>query len=505
MAFEKITDEMLEGKGNLGKPNTPGVTTQEMQRIMDEIPREILVPAINAIVDTLNNMNLTKKVNDRGQCAYIRLNEDRVLETSEDGNFWQTTGSSGHIILDDEGATLPQRSRMQFFGASVVDSEGVTVITSQKGDPGPEGIQGPVGPQGPQGPQGAIGPQGPQGIQGLQGRTGEIGPQGPTGATGPTGPQGPQGNPGKDGTSFVLKGSYETLEELKFAHPFGEEGDAYAVGTSESNTVYIWDVNKSEWVSVGSLQGPQGPVGPQGPQGATGETGPTGPQGPQGEQGPQGQKGDKGDTGERGPQGLQGVEGPQGPRGEQGIKGDKGDPGIIQTINGKTGESVTLNADEVGALSKNKYDPRGIGKDIYRFAEHPVGYIFEWSPVEGNSTDLSTPEKVAQYFGYGTWAAFGAGQFLLGAGGSYQAGNTGGEAEHTLIRVELPNEKISVNTVIQDSPSGSANYARYTYNGYSSKDNAITLSSGFTDPLGSGQAHNNMPPYIVVYRWQRIL
>lgn len=134
----------------------------------------------------------------------------------------------------------------------------------------------------------------------------------------------------------------------------------------------------------------------------------------------------------------------------------------------------------------------------------PVGSIVEWSPVEGRKADLSSADKVAAYYGFGTWEAFGAGQFLLGAGGSYQAGNTGGEAEHTLTRVELPNEKIIVNTVVQDSPSGIANYARYTYNGYSSKDNAITLSSGFTDPLGSGQAHNNMPPYITVYRWRRI-
>lgn len=133
----------------------------------------------------------------------------------------------------------------------------------------------------------------------------------------------------------------------------------------------------------------------------------------------------------------------------------------------------------------------------------PVGSIVEWAPVDSGKADLSTPEKVAAYYGFGTWEAFGEGQFLLGVGGSYQAGNTGGEAEHTLTRVELPNEKITVNTVIQDSPSGGADYGRYTYNGYSSKDNAITLASGFTDPLGSGQAHNNMPPYITVYRWRR--
>lgn len=44
---------MLQGKGNIGKPDTPGVTTQEMQRIMDEIPREVIVPAFNALIDAL--------------------------------------------------------------------------------------------------------------------------------------------------------------------------------------------------------------------------------------------------------------------------------------------------------------------------------------------------------------------------------------------------------------------------------------------------------------------
>lgn len=134
----------------------------------------------------------------------------------------------------------------------------------------------------------------------------------------------------------------------------------------------------------------------------------------------------------------------------------------------------------------------------------PVGSIVEWSPVDGDGTDLSTPEKVAAYYGFGRWAAFGTGQFLIGVGGSYLAGDTGGEEEHTLARSELPNEKVYVNTVVHTSPSGAANYARYVYDGYSSLNNAVYLTSGFTEPLGSGQAHNNMPPYIAVYRWRRI-
>lgn len=41
-----------------------------------------------------------------------------------------------------------------------------------------------------------------------------------------------------------------------------------------------------------------------------------------------------------------------------------------------------------------------VQSDIYKV---PVGYIFDWSPVEGNDIDLSSPGKVTEYFGYGTW------------------------------------------------------------------------------------------------------
>lgn len=54
MGVAKITDADLNGKGNIGKADTPGVTISEMQRIMDEIPREVLVPKINAIIDDVN-------------------------------------------------------------------------------------------------------------------------------------------------------------------------------------------------------------------------------------------------------------------------------------------------------------------------------------------------------------------------------------------------------------------------------------------------------------------
>lgn len=196
-----------------------------------------------------------------------------------------------------------------------------------------EGSQGPEGPQGPQGPQGETGPAGPKG---------DTGPEGPAG---PQGEKGPEGPAGKDGTSFTVKGLYDTLEALQLAHPTGSAGDGYAVGTAESNTIYIWDVDGYNWTDIGNLQGPQGeqgPEGPQGPQGPQGDIGPTGPQGEQGPQGVQGVPGEQGPVGETGPAGPKGDKGDpftyedftaeqlaslRGPQGEQGPKGDPGPEG----------------------------------------------------------------------------------------------------------------------------------------------------------------------------------
>ena len=53
MAFRKITEGDMLGKGNVGRPDTPGVSTAEMPRIMDELPREVLAPAFNELAGQL--------------------------------------------------------------------------------------------------------------------------------------------------------------------------------------------------------------------------------------------------------------------------------------------------------------------------------------------------------------------------------------------------------------------------------------------------------------------
>ena len=214
----------------------------------------------------------------------------------------------------------------------------IPTVKGDKGDKGDigiqgiQGIQGMQGPVGPQGIQGEVGPQGATGPQGAKGDKGDKGdafiysdftPEQLSALQGPIGPQGPQGEKGADGTGVNILGSYDTLEELKAAHPTGTIGDAYMV---EAN-LYVWSSTTRTWLDVGNIQGPQGlkgdtgevgPIGPQGPKGDTGERGPQGEVGPTGATGPQGIKGDTG------PQGPQGIQGPQGPQGIQGEKGNDG-------------------------------------------------------------------------------------------------------------------------------------------------------------------------------------
>ena len=129
----------------------------------------------------------------------------------------------------------------------------------------------------------------------------------------------------------------------------------------------------------------------------------------------------------------------------------------------------------------------------------PVGYIFDWAPVAGQSTDLSTPEKVAQYFGYGTWQEI-TGRFTFGRDDSHEVGSTGGEAEHVLTQTELPT------TVGQLYYWGSRNLTTLYEPGYDGSIAGFTNTGGAMEvqnPSG-GKAHNNMPPYLTVYKWQRI-
>lgn len=257
-----------------------------------------------------------------------------------------------------------------------VDKSAWVNVGALKGPKGDTGETGPQGPQGPQGEKGNTGPQGEKGDKGdaftysdftadqlasLKGEKGDTGPQGPKGDTGERGPQGEQGPAGQDGASYTVKGLYATLAALQASHPTGSAGDAWFVGTADSNVVYQWDVDKASWVNVGALKGPKGEKGDKGDaftyadftaeqlaalKGEKGDTGATGLQGPQGEQGPKGDTGDVGPQGPKGDTGAQGDTGPQGPKGDTGAAGADGKSAYASAQDGGyTGTEAQFNTD----------------------------------------------------------------------------------------------------------------------------------------------------------------
>ena len=116
-----------------------------------------------------------------------------------------------------------------------------------------------------------------------------------------------------------------------------------------------------------------------------------------------------------------------------------------------------------------------------------IGYIY----ISSSSTNP------ADIYGVGTWQQI-KDTFILAAGDTYAAGATGGETEHTLTIDEMPahthplagyyNSANGLNSVTLNNGSGTGGTASYTP----------------VKSAGGGAAHNNMPPYITKYVWERI-
>lgn len=129
-----------------------------------------------------------------------------------------------------------------------------------------------------------------------------------------------------------------------------------------------------------------------------------------------------------------------------------------------------------------------VGTDRIVPQVYAVGDIF----VTTRSGDPAT------LLGYGTWTQI-KDKFLLAAGDSYTAGDTGGEASHTLTVDEMPahDHRVGVRHVDGETTTGEVLNCGITANVSDGKLRYYTQSSG------GGQAHNNMPPYLAVYMWLR--
>lgn len=67
MAFTKITDGDLQNKGVIGLPDTPGLSTSEMQAKFEQTAREVIVPKFNQLVDDLSNPSAASQIGANGK------------------------------------------------------------------------------------------------------------------------------------------------------------------------------------------------------------------------------------------------------------------------------------------------------------------------------------------------------------------------------------------------------------------------------------------------------
>lgn len=128
-------------------------------------------------------------------------------------------------------------------------------------------------------------------------------------------------------------------------------------------------------------------------------------------------------------------------------------------------------------------------------ATYPVGSIYI-------TIDSVNPNSL---FG-GIWELI-KDRFLVGAGNSYQVGNTGGEASHTLTVDEMPSHSHTYKFDYNNETDW-----RIGLYGGSVEANRSTITNGvqgrgytmYINPTGGNKPHNNLPPYLAVNIWKRV-
>lgn len=124
-----------------------------------------------------------------------------------------------------------------------------------------------------------------------------------------------------------------------------------------------------------------------------------------------------------------------------------------------------------------------------RICDYPVGAII------GFANDID-PNK---YYSNTTWEQI-KDKFLL-ASGSRSLGQTGGEETHTLTLSEMPSHSHGIRS---NSTGGNADWvvSDHQSNKFQRELN-FSWEGSTISKTGGGQAHNNMPPFVVVNYWKR--
>lgn len=203
---------------------------------------------------------------------------------------------------------------------------------------------------------------------------------------------------------------------------------------------------------------------------------------------------------------------------------------VTTAANGtKMGVTLPMGTKEIFLPYSNEVASAGVGTPVlvgwwgsmsnakvYYFADGYRGGLNAY-PI-GSTYESTLPTSPAAIFG-GTWEQI-KDVFTLAAGDTYAAGSTGGEAEHTLTADESGQKALTItggghshsvkyrndlNTATSGSNRRFGPYdnassgSQYSPVGTSSESHTHWVSAS-----DAASAHNNMPPYLAVYKWTRV-
>lgn len=99
MAFDKITQADLTGKGVIGLPDTPQLPTMQMQQKLDEIALDVIVPKFNDVVDKLNDPAGADDTQVTDPTTGLAGSLNDALQNIEDENAMNTLNRHNHANL----------------------------------------------------------------------------------------------------------------------------------------------------------------------------------------------------------------------------------------------------------------------------------------------------------------------------------------------------------------------------------------------------------------------
>lgn len=161
--------------------------------------------------------------------------------------------------------------------------------------------------------------------------------------------------------------------------------------------------------------------------------------------------------------------------------------GIVSYIAAELNRLTADTAEKIAALTAETEakiaEAKVEAKAAAVLAAHPVGSVYY-------SFEATNP---AELFG-GTWEQI-KDTFILAVGETYPIGKSGGEAEVELKEANMPSHSHVLEVVEGSTTATTIGISVSNTGKYTTKD---TLTAG------SGEPHNNMPPYITAYCWKRI-